>query len=204
MTKEMQPVAKITERARAQRERILCAAHKCFVEHGFHAAGMALIAETAEMSPGLIYRYFESKDAIILAIVERQLENARENIRALYESRDFAVGAFDCFMAWRDGDPRVMNVALFLEMSAEGKRNPVLAAALHATDQEVRKELAAWLAASRADGGKGLPPETAQVHAIGLQCFMEGLAIRAVREPDLQPAKLKAAIARFVDSMLNS
>src|SRR3546814_14252294 len=36
-------------RTLAQRERILCAAQKCFVEHGFHAASMASIAETAEM-----------------------------------------------------------------------------------------------------------------------------------------------------------
>ena len=43
------------ERARAQRERILRAAKRCFVEHGFHAASIADIARTAEMSAGLIY-----------------------------------------------------------------------------------------------------------------------------------------------------
>src|SRR3546814_16038354 len=47
-------------RTLAQRERILCAAQKCFVEHGFHAASMASIAETAEMSAGLIPREFEN------------------------------------------------------------------------------------------------------------------------------------------------
>ena len=45
-------------RAQAQRNRILDAAQKCFAERGFHGAGMALIADTAQMSPGLIYRYF--------------------------------------------------------------------------------------------------------------------------------------------------
>src|SRR3546814_17854087 len=68
-------------RTLAQRERILCAAQKCFVEHGFHAASMASIAETAEMSAGLIYRYFENKNAIIMAIVERQLQLLSEDIR---------------------------------------------------------------------------------------------------------------------------
>lgn len=41
---------KDTPRAEVQRERILCAAQKCFIEHGFHAASMANIAETAQMS----------------------------------------------------------------------------------------------------------------------------------------------------------
>ena len=112
---------KLSDRACAQRERILDAAQKCFVSHGFHAAGMALIAETANMSPGLIYRYFDSKSTIILAIIERQ--------------------------------------------------------------------------------GKGLPLKLARLRAITLQCFMEGLAVRALREPDLDPAALKAAIAHFLDGL---
>ena len=58
-------------RADLQRARILDAAQRCFVESGFHAATMAKIAETAGMSAGLIYRYFESKNAIVLAIIER-------------------------------------------------------------------------------------------------------------------------------------
>ncbi len=53
-------------RAEAQRDRILCAALKCFIEHGFHAASMANIAETAQMSAGLMYRYFDNKNAIVL------------------------------------------------------------------------------------------------------------------------------------------
>ena len=59
---------KDTPRAEVQRERILCAAQKCFIEHGFHAASMANIAAAAQMSAGLMYRYFENKSAIVRAI----------------------------------------------------------------------------------------------------------------------------------------
>ena len=58
-------------RAQAQRNRILDAAQKCFAERGFHGAGMALIADTAQMSPGLIYRYFAGKSELIHGIVSR-------------------------------------------------------------------------------------------------------------------------------------
>lgn len=192
---------KLSDRACAQRERILDAAQKCFVSHGFHAAGMALIAETANMSPGLIYRYFDSKSTIILAIIERQLENSRAGIRALHDAPDFGKAAFEAFNHWRNADPRLMNAALFLEMSAEATRDPAIAAALRVSDQELRNELSQWLSASVERGGKGLPLKLARLRAITLQCFMEGLAVRALREPDLDPAALKAAIAHFLDGL---
>lgn len=193
--------SKQTERAQAQCERILCAAQKCFIEHGFHAAGMALIAETAEMSPGLIYRYFPSKNAIILAIIDRQLQTARTNIRALHHAPDIAAAAYDAFDCWRRADPRQMNAALFLEMSAEASRNPELAAALAASDAEIRKEIASWLQAPIDEGGKGLPPDLATTRGMAMQCFMEGLVIHALREPDIDPVILRAAIKEFIDNL---
>ncbi|MGB7480675.1 MAG: TetR/AcrR family transcriptional regulator, partial [Burkholderiaceae bacterium] len=77
-------------RAQAQRQRILAAAEKCFIERGFHAASIANIADTAQMSPGLIYRYFSSKSEIILAIIELQLQLAREEMRQQDARADLA------------------------------------------------------------------------------------------------------------------
>src|SRR3546814_19480203 len=72
-------------RTLAQRERILCAAQKCFVEHGFHAASMASIAETAEMSAGLLYRSFQKDNAIILPTDELPLPHMAEDIRLTHQ-----------------------------------------------------------------------------------------------------------------------
>lgn len=191
-------ISRLSERAQAQKERILSAAQTCFIEHGFHAAGMALIAETAEMSPGLIYRYFDNKNAIILAIVDRQLENARTDIRALHHAPDLAAAALNAFDCWRRADPRLMNAALFMEMNAEASRNPELAAALSSFDAEIQKELTNWLTAPVSAGGKGLPAQLAAIRAISLKCFMEGLTARALREPDIKPALLRAAITEFM------
>lgn len=202
MSAQGRPATKTSARAQAQSERILWAAEKCFIEHGFHAAGMALIAETAGMSPGLIYRYFASKSAIILAIVERQLVHARAGIRALHDSPDFGGSVIEIFCRWRDAEPDIMNAALFLEMSAEASRDPLIAAGLRASDREIRNELAAWLSASVADGGKGLPAARARTQAIALQVFMEGLAIRSLREPDIPLAALKTAVGDFVHGLL--
>lgn len=48
-----------------KRDEIVRAALELFVEHGFHAAPMAMIAERAGVGAGTIYRYFENKDVLI-------------------------------------------------------------------------------------------------------------------------------------------
>src|SRR5208283_4403274 len=52
----------------ARRERIIKAAERAFVRHGFHAATMQHVAEEADMSAGNLYRYFPSKEALVEAL----------------------------------------------------------------------------------------------------------------------------------------
>lgn len=189
-------------RADVQRARILCAAQRCFVDHGFHAASVANIAEASAMSPGLIYRYFKSKSEIILAIIEQQLEEQRADIARLSSSGDIVEGATRLFMQWRDTGQRTNNAALFLEMTAEASRDPQIAKALRAADQVARDEFRAWLSRTIGEGGLGLPVHLTETRALVLQCFIEGLAVRALREPDLGAAKVRAAIEDFLPALL--
>ncbi len=198
MNAEFSPAQRFTERAVSQRERILVAAQACFVKHGFHAAGMAAIAEAADMSPGLIYRYFENKNAIILAIIERQLEESCSRVCALQTPDDFAAAVMRVFDCWKRADPQEMNAALFLEMTAEATRDPSIAAALHASDLTMRRRIGEWMGRAIDQGGLGLAPDVAQIRALSLQSFVEGLAVRAIREPDLAPEVLKVVIDNFL------
>lgn len=195
--------AKDGPRAEAQRERILCAAQKCFIEHGFHAASMANIAETAQMSAGLMYRYFANKNAIVLAIIERQLEEGRAQIAGLHSSSQLAADLFEAYARWQARDSGVMNAALFLEMSAEATRDPQIAEALRISDRLILADLQAWMSRSRADGGLGLSPETVETRAFLLQCFIKGLVVSAVRRPDLGRATPRKAIEKAVDRLLS-
>jgi AcrR family transcriptional regulator len=184
-------------RAEAQRERILAAAKQCFIEHGFHAASMASIAETAGMSPGLMYRYVENKSAIVLAIIEEQLDKIRRDIASLGSGSGLAERVLARAEQWRAGQPDIMSPALALEMSAEATRDPAIAAAILRSDRQARDGLAGWLARPAAQGGLGLAPEAAASQALLLQCFVEGLAVRVVREPGLSPAEMERAVRRF-------
>lgn len=190
------------ERASAQRDRILAAAKQCFIEHGFHAASMASIAEAADISAGLIYRYFDNKNAIILAIIERQLAEKRADIASLQPGVDFAARIVELVARWRVGDERAMNPTLFLEMSALGKRDPQIAAALAESDRLTRGDFAVWLKQRAAGSGRALSDAEADARAFALQCLVEGLAVRVVREPEVDEARVAELLARILPIVL--
>ena len=191
-----------TARVEAQRKRILDAAQQCFIEHGFHGASMANIAETAGMSAGRIYRYFENKSAIILAIVEEQLVLLREEI-SLNDRPELPQLMADNY-ARTCGAQRGMNAALLLEISAEATRDPQIAQALDDYDAAVRQALCEWLARNRKQGGQGLPKDVAPRRALVLQCLFEGLKLRETREPGLDRGLLLAALQEVVPGILEA
>ena len=56
---------------RARREQIVGAATRVFAEKGFRRATTREVARAAGVSEGTIYNYFEDKDALLLAILDR-------------------------------------------------------------------------------------------------------------------------------------
>ncbi len=194
-------VKKAEARVEAQRERILVAAQKCFVERGFHGASMANIAETAGMSAGLIYRYFAGKNEIILAIVEHQLEMLLDDIK-LKRKVDLTSELIASFDRCGDAQTRGMNPALLLEMSAEATRDPSIAAALDGFDKALRAALVRWLNEDSGNGGRGLSEPVARQRALLMQLLFEGLKVRQTREPDLDREVLASALREFVPHLL--
>ena len=193
MSKRGRP--RIAARADAQRARILDAAKHCFIEEGFHAAPMARIAERAGMSAGLLYRYFDNKNAIVLAIIDRELELRRARIAGLRPGMDYAARLLELFREFQSGQAEGTNAALFLETSAEATRVPEIAQAAAHIDRLSRDEFQQWLARPRREGGVGLAAKDAEAFALLLTLVVDGLAVRATREPALDAARLKRALA---------
>jgi AcrR family transcriptional regulator len=78
----------------SQREAILNAMLDVVAERGFHEAPMSLIAERSGASAGVIYHYFESKEAIIQALYERVRELKRAGLLQGYSPEMDAKEAF--------------------------------------------------------------------------------------------------------------
>ena len=56
------------ERREENRRRILGAARRCFARDGFHQTSMPDIAKEAGLSTGAFYRYYPSKDDVVLEV----------------------------------------------------------------------------------------------------------------------------------------
>jgi TetR/AcrR family transcriptional repressor of uid operon len=66
-------VAKLSpETLRERSDHILDAAGLCFARNGFHRTTMQDICREASVSPGALYLYFNSKEALIAGICERE------------------------------------------------------------------------------------------------------------------------------------
>lgn len=205
MTRDEKPdEAALTPRAREQRERILVAAQHCFVKYGFHAASMANIAEAAGMSAGLIYRYFPNKSTIVLAIIERQSETELEDIRGLSASTDPVEALMECFTEWSRPRPdmRIMNAALFLETSAEATRDRQVAKAIYRADELACTEFRQWLERPAAEGGIGMSAAISERRSLAMMLLIEGLAVRAARDPKLDTQLLREALAEMMPSLM--
>jgi AcrR family transcriptional regulator len=199
----MKAAATHSARGQAQRERIMCAAERCFFQHGFHAATMDSIARAADMSPGLIYRYFRSKQDLVRAIIDRQLGEARDDIRRLSSSADLVAGIVDVFEQWKSANgARAMHSALFLEMTAETARDEDIATAVRSADEFIRQELQAFLTRNlRRNGARA--QRSSRARLIILQSLIEGLVIRAIREPTLDRQTLRAALEKFIPQLVS-
>jgi AcrR family transcriptional regulator len=68
--------------------RLLKAAVKVFSEKGYHAGSMAQIAKTAKISKGLAYHYFDSKEALLIALAEQRLQEMLPLVQGLESIQD--------------------------------------------------------------------------------------------------------------------
>ncbi len=179
-----------------RRDQILNAAMKLFTEKGFHASSMAELAKEAGMSVGHIYHYFENKDAIIEAIVDKDVAEVMVVMDEFSRAEDPVAAMIDRLDEGMNRHLDRQRAAMRLEVLAEAARNPRVAARLHAMDRACCARLVEVLSRPL---GHLVPAElAARVDAI--TATFQGLTIRAVQHPALD----REAILRTTRMMLRA
>jgi AcrR family transcriptional regulator len=83
------PLPRSAEKNQALREEsrqlIIEHALELFGTHGYDRTSVRMIAESAGISQGLMYRYFESKEALLQAIFEQSMADVRASFAAAEE-----------------------------------------------------------------------------------------------------------------------
>ena len=179
-----------------RRDALLDAAERCFVESGFHGARMAQIAREAGTSPGLIYHYFDSKEAVIAELIARYL---RRKTARLHEIEEAGGPVVEAFIGGMDEnleqalDP--FWSALTLEVTAEATRNDEVAAIIRQADRETRDALCAAL-------GGASPSDDLRARVEVFLSLVQGLGLRTVRNPGLEREAVIALVRSMTRTLL--
>jgi AcrR family transcriptional regulator len=82
------------EELRAQRRlKLLQAAQSVFARKGFHAANVADVAAEARVSQGTVYHYFDSKEALLMAVFEAwETDHLRQELEHSLHAEPTAAG----------------------------------------------------------------------------------------------------------------
>lgn len=200
------PVAETQpERGRtvARCRQVLDAASACFAEEGFHGTSMARLAKAAGMSVGHIYHYFDSKEAIIAAIVQRELVRQLEFFEELKQKDDVVQALIDRAEDRLAKRMDARQAGLRLEILAEAGRNPKIAAALHAADDAVRRTFRD-VVATAVGGRAGMSAADLDGRLEVVIGLFDGMMIRGIRHPGLDQAAALRALRLAIRHLLTA
>lgn len=81
-----------------RKDQIIAAATKVFTKHGFANARMDDIVAESGLSKGALYWYFDSKDAIIVSILDQIFDYETTHVRAILDLDDSAKAKLEVFV----------------------------------------------------------------------------------------------------------
>ena len=167
-----------------RRQQILDAAAACFARRGFHQTTMQDICGGAELSPGAVYRYFQSKEEIIQAMCSRGRSEDAELIRGAMEL-DGTLAVLDeliriFFAGVEDRELCVLSV----ELTSEARRNEFIAESLRAGRDQVLEPLRDLVTRAQARGEIDRGLDAASIASVMMGTY-QGLVLQKLLTPEL-------------------
>lgn len=183
-----------------RREQILGGAERCFRAKGFHQSSMQDIAREAGVSMGLLYRYFENKEAIVASFATIDSASVIALIGELATSEkpiDF-IPTMIRRLARESADPEYLR--LYMEVFAESLRNPRLLEALVESEESVRHALVVAIKSQQA--ARRLASIDAGALADVLLGLADGISLRATLVRQFKPAAVEKIVAAMMVGVL--
>jgi TetR/AcrR family transcriptional repressor of uid operon len=188
------------QRQSDRRAEILDAAERCFARAGFHRASMQDICTEAGMSPGNLYRYFASKEALIAGICERNRADAVDSFNHVQDAPDFfdaLAGLARYHLVDRTDD----EVSICAEIMAESRRHPDIRELYQTIENDIRDRMAAMLQRA-AERGEIRSDLDAQAVAGLLMAIGDGMSWRRSVDPKFSAEESLPLILNMVHGLL--
>ena len=205
---EMRIVADADEhpRTRAGRrdqqvQRILDAAKVCFVRSGFQGASMQQICAEAGMSPGALYRYFSSKEAIIEAICEADRASDAELFASILSNPNVIDGAVEGAMAHIRHVHETHAAPLFAEICAESMRNEAVGRSCLKNMERVLVVFRGYLGGA-IERGEIDPPVDLETLLHTIMAMVHGMALNDLPSQGVSFDKLEILARASLEGML--
>jgi len=182
-----------------KRGEILGAAIRCFIRDGFRGASTTDICAEAGISPGHLYHYFPSKEAIIEAMIDMGVAHAAQRFEKILAAPD----VIEALLADIEETSLRFRPAQILNLDglAEAARNPEFAKIIERHTEAVRRMWRDFLRQAQSQGrvDSGLDPDaTANI----LIAIIDGSRAMPIRNPKLDikqsAAHLKTMLVRFL------
>ncbi|NEV61082.1 TetR/AcrR family transcriptional regulator [Thiorhodococcus minor] len=187
-------------RCHARRSQILEAAASCFAQHGFHATSIAKLSQACGMSPGHIYHFFPSKEAIITALIEQKLDQSLDMVRQFEDAEDVFQAMLDRVDLGLQERSDLESAALELEILAEAARNPRVAESVRTADKVRRERLRELM--QRASRERGREPTDKAAETEIMITLFDGLYARFVNHPELDREALAPLLRKALETFV--
>ena len=182
-----------------KRRDILDAAFRCFIKSGFHGASTTDICAAAKISPGHLYHYFPSKEAIVEAMVDIGLESAAREFGKIAAAPDFIEALIE-YLERGSLRHRAAQV-LSLDALAEAARNPQFADIVEKHASASRNLLVDFIGRAQSQGEIDPELDPAATANI-LLAIIDGARAMPIRTPSLDIdqslAHLRILLSRFL------
>jgi len=189
------------ETQNARREHILDAAETCFAQSGFHRTTMHDICKLAGVSPGALYVYFDSKEALIEGLAERDRIEFAERFALVVEASDFLAALRDLGDYYMQPD-RSLKARIGVEIGLEATRNPRIGEICKRFDDEVKENFERLFRRLAAEGLIA-PAMEIQMLADAVSIISDGMFWRHATRDSRTSSETLSIAFRLIESLLN-
>jgi AcrR family transcriptional regulator len=157
------------------------------------------VARSAGISRGLLYHYFEDRDAFLVAVLERASTELREALRRdrRLRGRERIEAAIDAFIAFAEA-----HAAGFRAVLTGGVANRRVAGLIEQTRERDLDAFVATVAATTADPDAARRSTVLRAALHAHMHFMEGAVVRWIGRHEITREQLRELILRSLDGTL--
>jgi AcrR family transcriptional regulator len=197
---------KVTETyLETRRQQILDAAIACFARKGFHQTTMEEIGQEAGLSPGVAYRYFDSKEDIILATIEDSLDRSGRFFEAETGVED-TVHVFekmlDDHLHRLEQPGRDNYYKVRLQLWSEALQNPKVGEKARLLREGALEQLGGLIKKGQ-EKGQIDPNLDAMAVSLAISAIFDGFTIHWLADPNVDIWQYRTVIMSMMKSLFN-